>query len=36
MLKNCLRNPAYRLYPHLLDNIEKLVAQRDITEYITE
>tara|TARA_R110000824_G_scaffold13284_2_gene57992 strand:- start:102 stop:1049 length:948 start_codon:yes stop_codon:yes gene_type:complete len=36
ILKNCLRNPAYRLYPHLLDDIEKLVAQRDITEYITE
>jgi hypothetical protein len=36
ILKNCLRNPAYRLYPHLLDNIEQLVAQRDITEYITE
>lgn len=36
MLKNCLRNPAYRLYPHLLDNIETLVAQRDITQYITE
>jgi ADP-heptose:LPS heptosyltransferase len=36
MLKNCLKNPAYRLYPHLLDNIESLVAQRDITEYITE
>ena len=36
MLKNCLRNPAYRLYPHLLDDIERLVAQRDVTEYITE
>jgi hypothetical protein len=36
ILKNCLRNPAYRLYPHLLDDIERLVAQRDITEYITE
>ena len=36
MLKNCLRNPAYRLYPHLLDDIERLVAQRDIIEYITE
>ena len=23
-------------YPHLLDDIERLVAQRDITEYITE
>ena len=36
MLKNCLRNPAYRLYPHLLNDIERLVAQRDIQEYITE
>ena len=36
ILKNCLKNPAYRLYPHLLDDIERLVAQRDITEYITE
>ena len=36
MLKNCIKKPAYRLYPHLLDNIEKLVAQRDITEYIKE
>lgn len=36
IIKNTLRNPAYRLYPFLLDNIEKLVAQRDITEYITE
>lgn len=36
IIKNCLRNPAYRLYPFLLDDIERLVAQRDITEYITE
>lgn len=36
IIKNCLRNPAYRLYPFLLDDIERLVAQRDITEYIAE
>jgi len=36
ILKNTLRNPAYKLYPFLLDDIERLVAQRDITEYITE
>ena len=36
IIKNTLRNPAYKLYPFLLDNIEKLVAQRDITGYITE
>ena len=36
IIKNTLRNPAYKLYPFLLDNIEELVAQRDITEYITE
>lgn len=36
IIKNMLKNPAYRLYPFLLDDIEKLVAQRDITEYITE
>lgn len=36
IIKNTLRNPAYKLYPFLLDNIEKLIGQRDITEYITE
>ena len=34
IIKNTLKNPAYKLYPFLLDNIEQLVAQRDITEYI--
>jgi ADP-heptose:LPS heptosyltransferase len=36
IIKNMLVNPAYKLYPFLLDDIESLVAQRDITEYITE
>lgn len=34
IIKNSLVNPAYRLYPFLLDDIEKLVAQRDIIECI--
>jgi hypothetical protein len=36
IIKNTLKNPAYKLYPFLLDNIEKLIGQREITEYITE
>jgi ADP-heptose:LPS heptosyltransferase len=35
IIKNTLKNPAYKLYPFLLDDIEKLVAQRNITEYKT-
>ena len=36
IIKNTLRNPAYKLFPFLLDDIEKLVAQRNITEYICQ
>lgn len=36
IIKNTLRNPAYKLYPFLLNDIEKLVAQRNITEYISQ
>ena len=36
IIKNCMRNPAYQLYPFLLDNIEQLVAQREETKWITE
>lgn len=31
IIKNTLKNPAYKLYPFLLEDIEKLVAQRNIT-----
>lgn len=34
IIKNSLINPAYRLFPFLLDDIEKLVAQRDIIQCI--
>lgn len=36
IIKNSLKNPAYKLYPFLLDDIERLVAQRDVTEVIKE